>query len=129
MPENASQCEHVRPDGRRCRARARAHSRYCFAHDPDLAARRAAGRRAGGRKRSQKAAVLPAGTPDAPLGSIGQVCELLATSINQVRRGQLDTKVANAVGYLASVLVKALSESDMEARINRLEELLKGQGP
>ena len=31
---------------------------------------------------------------------------LLATTINDVRRGRLDPRIANAVGYLAGVLLR-----------------------
>jgi hypothetical protein len=53
--------------------------------------------RAGGLKRSRRTAVLPADTPDHPLSNSGDVCGLLAASINQVRRGELDPRLGNAM--------------------------------
>jgi hypothetical protein len=50
------------------------------------------------------------------------VVTLLGQTINQTRRGQLDTRVANAVGYLAGILLKGLQDADIELRIKRLEE-------
>ena len=49
---------------------------------------------------------------------------LLGESINQVRRGQLDPRVANAVGYLASMLLGALQQGPLEERLQRLEATL-----
>ena len=49
---------------------------------------------------------------------------LLGESISQVRRGQLDPPVANAVGYLASILLGALQQGLLVERLRRLEETL-----
>jgi hypothetical protein len=115
-------CLHVKADGTPCRAPALAASQYCYFHDPAKAQERTAARRAGGRKRSQPAVVLAPDTPDLALASMADVASLLAVTINQTRRGELDPKVANCVGYLGSVLVKTLEQSDLERRIQMLEE-------
>jgi hypothetical protein len=116
------QCRHTKPDGSRCRANGRTGSGLCFAHDPALRSKRDAARRAGGRKRAAKVMALPPDTPDLPLASMADVASLLAVTINQTRRGELDPRVANSLGYLGSVLVKALEQSDLERRIQALED-------
>jgi hypothetical protein len=63
-------------------------------------------------------------TPDNPLRNTQDVSVLLGESINQVRRGQLDPRVANAVGYLASILQGALQQGPLEERLQRLEATL-----
>jgi hypothetical protein len=52
-------------------------------------------------------AELSFAAPNHPLGNANDVSTLLADSINQLRRGQLDPRVANAMGYLATVLWRA----------------------
>jgi hypothetical protein len=52
----------------------------------------------------------------------------LADSINRLRRGQLDPRLANAMGYLASVLLKALENGRIEDRLARLESVMTGSG-
>jgi hypothetical protein len=52
----------------------------------------------------------------------------LADSINQLRRGELDPRVANGVGYLASILLRALEQGPMEERLAHLESLLGKSG-
>jgi hypothetical protein len=47
--------------------------------------------------------------------------------INRLRRGQLDPRVANAMGYLASVLLKALDQR-LEERLAHLEAVISGKG-
>lgn len=87
-------------------------------------AERGRARQAGGVARSRVSAVLPGDTQDLPLSRTSDVCALLAESINQVRRGQLDPRVANAVGYLASILLGALQQGPLEERLQRLEATL-----
>jgi len=79
-------------------------------HDPTRVRDGQRARRAGGISRSRVAAVLPPDTPDRSLDDTVAVSELLAESINLLRRGQLDPKVANAVGYLASVLLRSFEQ-------------------
>jgi hypothetical protein len=58
--------------------------------------------------------VLPSETPDHRLQNTQDVSNLLADSINQVLRGQLDPKVANSVGYLATVMLRSLEQGRPE---------------
>ena len=53
----------------------------------------------------------------------------LAETINQVRKGRLSSKIANTVGYLSSLLMKALERSDIEERLVRVEQVLKTRKP
>jgi hypothetical protein len=114
-------CQQILPDGRRCRARRISSSSYCFFHDPESKGKRMAAQRAGGMKNKNRMARLPELTPDAPLAEAKDVSRLLAQTINQVRRGELDPKVANAVGYLAGILLKSIQESEIETRVAALE--------
>jgi len=55
------------------------------------------------------------------------VVALLSETINQVRKGQIDPRVANAIGYLANVLIKASEQGELEKRISEVESLLKNR--
>lgn len=124
---NTVQCRHIKSDRSRCRANARHSSIYCFFHDPDSAIERETARKNGGRERSRRAAVLPANTPDKPLDSASDVTVLLAETINQVRRGEIDPRISNAVGYLAGILLKAKERDEVEQRLARLESIIVEQ--
>jgi hypothetical protein len=113
-------------NGERCGADAQTGTNVCVFHDPDKASDGHRARHAGGVTRSRLAAVLPLDTADHPLGDTNQVSVLLADSINRLRRGQLDPRVSNAVGYLASVLLKALENGRIEDRLARLEGVMTG---
>src|ERR1035438_2280877 len=99
----ANKCQFRKKNGSRCGANAQPANGLCVFHDPARAADVRSARRAGGVNRSRPAAVLPPETPDSPLRNTQEVAMLLGDSINQVRRGQLDPRVANAMGYLAGI--------------------------
>jgi hypothetical protein len=119
----AKKCESRKKNGERCGAA----NGLCVFHDPARVSEGRRARRAGGITRSQAAAVLPSDTPDHPLGDTNQVSVLLADSINRLRRGQLDPRVANGMGYLASILLKALESGRIEERLAHLEAVMSGK--
>ncbi len=124
-----AKCQFRRKDSTRCRANAQPTNGLCVFHDPARAKDGLRARRAGGLSRTRAAAVLPIETPDHPLGTTKDVSALLGNSINQLRRGQIDPRVANAMGYLASVLLRALEQGPLEERLANLESILgKGSG-
>ena len=123
-PRSTTYCRYIKADHSRCRADARHDSIYCFFHDPKSAAEREEARKNGGRERSRRAAVLPGDTPDEHLDNAADVTRLLAQTINQVRRGELDPRISNAVGYLASILLQARERDELEQRVRRLESVL-----
>ena len=125
-------CQFRKENGNPCRADAQSGKTLCIFHDPAKSSQVARARRAGGISRSQRAVVLPPETSDSSLRSIQDVAALLSESINQVRKGQLDPRVANAVGYLSGILLKALEQGRTEERLNHLETVVgcnKGTGP
>jgi len=49
------------------------------------------------------------------------VVELLAETINHVRKGELDLRTSNAIGYLSGILLNAIEKSEYEKRLTALE--------
>jgi hypothetical protein len=111
-------------NGAQCRANAQTGKDFCVFHDPSKIEDGHRARRTGGINRNRRAVVLPVQTADCPLTDSAEVSTLLADSINQVRRGQLDPRVANTVGYLASVQLRALEQATIEKRVAGLEKVL-----
>ena len=95
-------------------------SSHCFFHDPASARTRAAASKRGGER--NHVAVLPSTTADYPLSRAKDAVALLALTINQVLRGQIDPRIANAVGYLVTVQLKALEQGETEERLATLEQ-------
>src|SRR4051812_11465931 len=110
-------CQFKKADGSNCRANPIASSGFCFFHDPHLAANRSRAQRKGGL--SNKGVSLPVEAPDCDLISVEGVVKLLGATINQLRKGQLDPRIANGIGYLASALLRSFELSaDLKAREN-----------
>jgi hypothetical protein len=59
-----------------------------------------------------------------PLKNIGEVSELLEETINRVRQGPFDLRAANAIGFLASVLLRSLEQGPVEDRLAKIEAAL-----
>jgi len=118
------QCEGVKPNGLQCQAAALADSGYCFFHDPSKAAERHEAHSAGGRQNRMK--TLDPVAPDVIIQNCGDVVALLSETINQVRKGLIDPRVANSVGYLANQLVAVLAHRELD-RLERLEQMLGRQ--
>jgi hypothetical protein len=117
-------CSYRKSDGAPCDADAQISRNVCVFHDPERANDGIRARRAGGIRRSRRTAVLPLNTPDHPLGNSSDICSLLAETTNQLRRGQLDPKVATAIGYLASVQLRGFEQGALERRMKAIEDNL-----
>jgi hypothetical protein len=121
------QCTQIKPDGERCQALAMAGKELCVFHDPAMAEKQAAGRKQGGKSRMRPSAVLPPTTADVQAKTSADVAKLLAETISQVRRGELDPRIGNAVGFLAATLLRAIEAAEVEdlaAEVERLKALV-----
>ena len=115
-------CHFKKADGQRCHARPLRGGRYCFWHEPTKdKARQEAGRTGGQRGRAR---TLPAETSDFELNDASSVVELLSRTVNQTLRGEIDPKVANAVGYLSGVILRAKEQGEIEERLAKVEEAM-----
>jgi hypothetical protein len=94
---------------------------FCHAHPERLAE---LGRQGGQKNRRWKRDEFD--LPQRPLKSIGEVSELLEETINRVRQGPFDLRAANAIGFLAGILLKALDQR-LEERLAHLEAVISGK--
>jgi hypothetical protein len=81
-----AKCQFRKKNGCLCRANAQPENGTCVFHDPARAEEGKRARSAGGVNRNRPAMILSTDTPDHPLASPNDVSELLAQSINQLRR-------------------------------------------
>ena len=94
---------------------------YCFFHSPRKAKERAEAQRKGGKKAlGEKKRIL--GGSNIQIKNTADIITLLNETINQVRIGEIEVKIANAVGYLSGICLKALEQGDIEKRLEVLEE-------
>jgi hypothetical protein len=117
-------CNQLKADGTPCRAKALPNRDKCFFHAEETASVRDEGRRLGGLTRSRPAATLPPDTPECPLETVHDVCRAVSATFNQVRRGEIDSRVGNSLGLLAGLLLRAMEATDLEKRLTALEARL-----
>jgi hypothetical protein len=114
-------CAHSMPDDRKCKAPIIGGSKFCFFHDPEKKPQRDAARSSGGRK--NRPAALPPGSPSIQLRTSDEVMALIEASVNEVRRGEIDPKVANAIACLISLQIRLLDHR-LEERMAALERIV-----
>jgi hypothetical protein len=115
-------CRFTKADGSRCKARPLRKREFCFWHDPEETdARKAAGKLGGSRGRLR---TPPIETSDVRADNAVRIVKLLSRTINQTLRGEIDPKVANAVGYLSGIIMRAREQGEFEDRLKKVEERL-----
>lgn len=116
-------CKAKTKAGARCRGIA-VKDGLCALHaDPGRAAE--LGRKSGKARRRviQEDAAGPVLTPPR---TAQDVRDLIGQAMTDVHGRRMDTRIANALGYLATVLVKAIEVSDIEVRLQALERQRDG---
>ena len=114
-------CAATTASGTRCRMPALRGERFCWAHHPNVAARRTAARRRGA-KRQQAGKKAPRQWP-ATLRTEADLQALLDVGLAEVR----DVRGARRSGLVLRLLDRALAVHDVldtQKRIARLEEML-----
>ena len=123
----ASTCVAPRKDGSACHCAALPGDPHgmCFWHSPDRAGQRATAQLRGGITRQHAVGIRNA--PTVRLDSVEEVRDVLADVITKVRRGQLEPKAANSLGYLLMQGLKAVELSNISRRLKALEAKANGQ--
>jgi hypothetical protein len=121
MSEPRPHCSVVKPDGTACQAYALPGQQTCVFHDPNRKEAGREARRRGARTRNTPPITVPADAEDLELEHPRDVMRLLADSINRLRKGNLDPRIANAIGYLASGLLKAIDWAVVAEQLDQLK--------
>jgi Family of unknown function (DUF5763) len=120
MSGSAHRCKGTNKRGRPCRAAA-TDSGFCYLHtNPELAAQLG---RAGGRK--NRHAIEGVARPLPPLDSINGVTTAIGQMIVDVHERRLDPRTAAGVAPLLNTLLRALGASELEKRMEKLENQLE----
>ena len=78
----------------------------------------------GGKAKGPRVTADPVEYVTRPLKTVNDVTHLLADTINDLRSGAIDSRLANTVGYLATGMLKALQQGDIEGRLRAVEAVL-----
>jgi hypothetical protein len=118
----SKKCIEIKENGETCEAWAMGDSDYCYLHNPEITdeAKREAQIRGG------KANKITISEPQeaVDIATSKDVVNLIADTINKVRAGSLDIKIANCIGFLSGHLLKAIETADIEKRVAFVESLV-----
>jgi len=121
MQKNSSKkCAFVKPDGKNCDAWAMTDSDFCFTHNPKTKKQKKIAVRKGGKANRKKYSPLEI----VEIKDNRDVAKLITTTINEVRQGLADVRVANCIFYGSGQLIKAMEIVDLEERLTKIEEIL-----
>ena len=115
-------CKGKTQNGTPCQGFVRTGSLYCYFHDPALSKQRHESQRKGGLNRS-RFENLPDPPCDVNLEDPHNIPKLLTYIAKCVLRGQMDTKVAYAFGYLSDCALRAHNAGDLADRVAEIERL------
>jgi hypothetical protein len=110
-------CEATRADHRPCTTHVVGDGRFCFAHSPELVAKRDAARRRGGANRATRVRLAKL----MPLHLI-PVFETLRGVLDDVVADRIEPKNAAAAASVARAMVTVLQHGEVEERLRKLEE-------
>lgn len=114
-------CAALTKAGQPCRAPGNS-SGFCPSHDPAQRDRMRAANKLGGANSHRPPRVL---ADSLRLESVADVVTALGRTVNDVRAGRLEVKIANCVGYLCQQITAALQGAELERRVKELEELAR----
>ncbi len=113
-------CKFRKKDGEQCKSPAMKDNDYCYFHDKKMQEKRLESTAKGGRTPKKVFKPLPL----VKIDDSKSVVELLTTTINEVRSGDLDVRIANCIGYLAGHLLKAIEQADVSTRLEIIERVI-----
>ena len=115
-------CKHIKTDGTPCGAYQMTGSEYCYLHNPDIAdeEKRLAQVKGGTSKFLTVAEPLPLMKLETPQDAI----TLIADTINKVRAGKLDVRVANCIGVLSGHLIKAFETAQLKDKVEMIDRIV-----
>lgn len=119
---NERHCQEINKHGIPCKARPLHLSSYCFFHDPKKSSDRTRAQSKGGAMRPSS--IVPTGIKPSQFSSAQEIESLLCETINDVRGGNIDFRIANTIGYLCVILMRAREQNALESRLHNLEQYL-----
>jgi hypothetical protein len=113
-------CKYIKENKEQCEANSMKNNDYCFTHNPEMEKSRAIAVKKGGEAIRKNYTPLPS----VKIDNTKDITQLLISTINEVRAGNVELRVANCIGYLAGHLIKAFEVSTIEDRLIEIERVV-----
>ena len=116
-------CKFIKQNGDKCNTFTMKNSEYCYFHNPDISKEEKRNAVAKGGK-SNKLLLVNSRFPEVKLKSAKDVSKLLSMMISKVMNNELDLRIATGITYIASHLLKAYEQTDLQEQIDNIEEMI-----
>lgn len=120
------QCGEILEDGKQCGAWAMHDKDFCYRHNPESRALSIEASRQGGLAREVE---IETPLEPIPVHSPRDVVTLISRTINEVREGRLDPRIANTIGFLSGHLLRAFEIAELESKVDEVKAVLLGRTP
>ena len=119
-------CKEILEDGEQCGAYALTGKEHCFSHDPESREAKLEAVHKGGLVKKVRI-----NEPLTPVDIITakDVVRLLTVTIEEVRTGKLDPRLANTIGFLAGHLTRAYEIAELEDKVDEIRAVIKARTP
>lgn len=114
-------CQFIKSDNTQCRANQIGGSSFCFRHDPETKTARSLASSRGGQNRALQGVY----GEEICLRTPQDIKTFLATVINGVWTGQVPVPVGSSMGFLTRCWLDAHEASELEQKIESLEQRLQ----
>jgi hypothetical protein len=116
-------CKQIKDDGTPCGAFAMQGTEFCFFHNPDIdEAEKKDAQTKGG---ANRALVNKESLPAIPIKAPSDAITLLNDTIDKVRSGKLDIRVANCIDVLTGHLLKAFEVAELTSKVEFIEQVIQ----
>jgi hypothetical protein len=110
-------CEYKNDEGLQCNAHALRDEKFCYFHSDFGKLMESTSKGGSANKRIQK-----------PLKAVAiknskDLVGLIAITINELRKGKIEAREANCIGYLSGHFLKAYDNAELVKRLEKLEEI------
>ena len=120
-------CQFLKPNGIPCGAFAVGKGTYCYFHDPDVPEIEKTAARARGGLSTGSTGKEP--LPAIDLSTARDAMNLFCRTINELRAGLIDVRVANCIGFLTGQFIRAVELTEVEEKLAKIEEMLNQPTP
>ena len=115
-------CNFIKSNGEKCKTNAMKNG-FCYFHNPEISEEEKRNAVAKGGK-SNKMLMVNSRFPEVKLKSAKDVSKLLSMMISKVMNNELDLRIATGITYIASHLLKAYEQTDLQEQIDNIEEMI-----
>ena len=116
-----SKCKFIKSDKSVCKAEAIQNDEFCFWHSEKMREKRQVATSEGGRNPKNN----NGNQEEISIKSTNDILMLLEQTMNDLRRNKTSTRIANALGYLSGICLKAIEQGDLAKRLEVVEYALK----